>query len=90
MGIFAISYDLSSPTQNYDNLYRAIESCGSWWRCLESTWLLSSNMTALDIANRLWGELDADDKLLVTPVAPGSAWAGITGECEVWLRANLP
>lgn len=89
MGVFAVSYDLSSPSRNYDNLYEALQSCGDWCHCLDSTWLVSSNLTAIDIANRLWRVLDSDDSLLVTPVASGSAWAGFTGECGAWLRANL-
>lgn len=35
--IYAINYDLKRPGQNYEKLYEAIKSCGTWWHYLGST-----------------------------------------------------
>lgn len=91
MTIYVISYDLNRPGQDYKELHEAIKVCGNWWHCLDSTWMVSSQMSGIDIANKLWATMDRNDKLLVTPVAAGgSAWAGFTGDCESWLKNNLP
>ncbi|WP_082549026.1 SinR family protein [Rhizobacter sp. Root404] len=89
MTVYVISYDLNRPGQNYPELFEAIKACGSWWHCLTSTWMVSSSMSALDIATKLWAVMDANDKLLVNPVAKGSSWAGFTGDCESWIKNNL-
>lgn len=90
MTVYVISYDLKRPGQNYNELYEAIKGIGSWWHCLDSTWLVISQSRAIDIANLLWPHMDGNDKLLVTPVAAGSAWAGFSGDCVNWLKSNLP
>ena len=89
MTIYVISYDLNRPSQDYKNLHDAIKVCGNWWHCLDSTWLLSTQMTAIDIAKKLGAQMDQNDKLLVTPVASGSAWAGFSGDCLSWIESNL-
>lgn len=90
MIIHVISYDLNRPDQDYKSLHEAIKECGNWWHCLDSTWMVSSNMAAIDIANKLWPQMDQNDKLIVTPVASGTSWAGFTGDCDSWIKKNLP
>ena len=38
---YLISYDLNSPGKNYAQLYAAIQKLGSWWHCLDSTWIVA-------------------------------------------------
>lgn len=90
MTIYVISYDLNNPGQDYKHLYEEIKSFESWWHCLDSTWMVSTQMAGINIANKLWAKMDRNDKLLVTPVVSGSAWAGFTGDCENWIKNNLP
>lgn len=90
MTVYVITYDLNQPGQDYKDLHESIKDCGVWWHCLDSTWMISSKMTAIDIANKLWAKMDQNDRLLVTPVASGSASAGFTGDCESWIKSNLP
>lgn len=90
MTVYVISYDLNRPGQDYGDLHDSIKAFGNYWHCLDSTWMVSSNMSAIDIAKKLWAQMDTNDKLLVTPVAPGSAWSGFTGDCETWIKKNLP
>lgn len=89
MAAYVISYDLNSPGQRYTQLTEKIKSLGSWWHCLDSTWMVSTDLTALEVANQVWSVMDPNDKLLVTPIAPGSAWAGFSGDCLTWIKNNL-
>ena len=41
MALLLIGYDLTRPGQNYPGLIEGIKELGSWWHCLDSTWLLS-------------------------------------------------
>ncbi|HVW74478.1 MAG TPA: hypothetical protein VHC39_12625 [Rhizomicrobium sp.] len=91
MTIFAIGYDLH-PTrgETYDELIAAIKGVGSWWHCLDSTWLVKTNLTAVQIRDALWRHMKQDDQLLVVQYSPpGSAWAGFSGDCQQWLKDNM-
>jgi hypothetical protein len=89
--IYVIGYDLH-PTkgETYDELIAAIKALGSWWHCLDSTWLIISNLSAVQIRDALWPHMKADDQPLAVAYAPpNSAWRGFTGDCETWLKKNM-
>lgn len=50
---YLISYDLNSPGKNYAQLYAAIQKLGSWWHCLDSTWIVAHPGPASDIRDKL-------------------------------------
>ena len=89
MTVFVISYDLRQPGRDYEKLFEKIKSLGTWWHCQTSTWMVVSDLTALQIATALWAVMDQNDRLLVNPVAPGSAWAGFDEDCVAWIKHNL-
>ena len=74
--IYAISYDLKKPGQNYEPLYNAIKSCGEWWHYLDSTWLVDTNLTADGIWTKLNKHIDKNDSALVI---------GVTRDYSGWL-----
>lgn len=67
---YLISYDLNSPGKNYAQLYAAIQKLGSWWHCLDSTWIVAHPGPASDIRDKLAPYLDRNDALIVC-VVPG-------------------
>lgn len=77
--IYSINYDLKRPGQNYDDLYKAIQSCGAWWHYLGSTWLVDTNLNASGIWDRLAPYIDKNDRVLIT---------GITKDVSGWLPAD--
>lgn len=79
--IYAINYDIKKPGQNYQSLYEAIKSCGTWWHYLDSTWLVDTNLTADSIWKKLAPNIDKNDSVLVIEVTqdysgwlPQKAW----------------
>lgn len=90
MAIYVIGYDLH-PTkgETYDELIDAIKGLGTWWHCLDSTWLVISNKTAGQIRDALWAHMKADDQLLVVTYSRDAAWEGFSGNCQKWLSDNL-
>lgn len=72
--VYCISYDLRKPEQNYDALYNAIKSYGTWWHQTESVWIVVTKENAVNIRDFLIKQIDSNDKLFV--VALHREWAG--------------
>jgi hypothetical protein len=91
MTIYVIGYDLHPKQgETYDELIAAIKGLGDWWHCLDSTWLIVSNLTSVQIRDHLWAYMRADDQLLVVAYAPhNSAWRGFNENCNDWLKNHM-
>ena len=76
MAIYMIGYDLHpSKGENYDKLFTALEAIGSgYWDCLDSTWLVISEKTPVQIKDELKQYLKDDDRLLVMRYGEAAAW----------------
>jgi len=84
-----ITYDLNRPGQNYNDLFEAIKAIGTWWHCLDSTWIVKSNLTAVQIRDSLSTKIDKNDSLLVVVLSGVGAWTGFSDDCSNWLKDNL-
>lgn len=89
MPVFAVSCDLHQPGQNYDALYEAIKGCGTWWHYLDSTWLLSTDLTAPEIRDRITAATDSTDTLLVVKLSGAWATSGMKKQGTDWLQKHL-
>ena len=89
MNSYLIGYDLNRPEQNYTNLIAEIKKIGNWWHCLDSTWIIKSNSTAVDIINHLKTYIDENDELLVVKLSGEGAWIGFDQKCSDWLEKHL-
>jgi hypothetical protein len=91
MAIYVVGYDLHEG-QDYEDLISAIKKLGTWWHCLDSTWLVKSDSTAMEIRDYLLQHILDDDRLLVVGYGGGAAWYGFSQykpECHDWLKSNL-
>ena len=87
MKCYIISYDLRNR-RNYDSLYEAIRSYGTWAKITESTWAIVTAQSAVQIRTFLLGHMDGDDRLFVIKSGYEAAW--IRTICEdSWLKENL-
>ena len=89
MATVLITYDLASPGQKYADLHEAIQAAANWWHCVESTWIIKSDLSLEVIRDRLLASLDSNDKLLVVQLTGAAAWAGFDQDCSSWLTNNL-
>ena len=91
MALYMIGYDLHrSNEDSHDRLYEALEVIGTgYWDCLDSTWLIITDRTAVEIRDTLKQYLGNNDRLLVLRYGEGGAWLGFRDECETWLEDNL-
>jgi hypothetical protein len=73
--VLLITYDLKRPGQDYSSLHAAIKELGSWWHYLESTWLVATGSSTLQVSERLRKEIDQNDSLLIIRVTKDySGW----------------
>lgn len=94
MAVYVIGYDLHPKKgETYDNLIKAIQDLGTWWHCLDSTWMVDSSLDAGGIRDALRPHMYKDDQLLVVKYASsgGGRWAysGFTGDCAQWIKDHL-
>jgi len=90
MRTLLVGYDLNRPGQNYPGLIAALKAAPLWWHYLDSTWLLRTEETPVELRNRLAGLIDAGDELLVVEVTGrAAAWSGFDQNAGEWIRNNL-
>ena len=58
MSTLLVGYDLDRPAQNYANLEAAIKSVGDWWHHLDSTWLVVTPNTPMQVRDLLAQHID--------------------------------
>lgn len=90
MTTYMIGYDLNKAGKNYDGLIAAIkEVANGYWHHLDSTWIIHSESSAIDIRDKLAAHLDSDDELLVCKIGAPGAWQGFNDRGSSWLKDNL-
>lgn len=89
MKTYLIGYDLNKAGQDYTAVIEAIKKLGTWWHCLDSTFLVKCDYTAVQIRDYLKQHIDQNDELLVAQVSGDAAWTGFSDNCSSWLKNNL-
>jgi hypothetical protein len=90
MSTLLVGYDLNKPGQQYAPLIEKLKGLGGWWHCLDSTWLISTTLTPVQLRDQLKPLIDVSDELLVIDVSGDqAAWRGFETKCSDWLVQNL-
>jgi hypothetical protein len=86
-----IGYDLNKTGQDYTKLIEKIRALfPTWWHCLDSTWIVQTSLTTVQVRDALLPLIDSNDELLVVALAKGDgAWYGFDTVCNDWLLTNL-
>jgi hypothetical protein len=92
MASYLIGYDLNRPIgeDDYTEMITTIkENFPTWWHNLDSTWIVRTEMTAVEIRNLLMPLIDSGDELLVVGLTGAGAWTGFNLKGSQWLKNNL-
>ena len=89
MASVLITYDLITPGKKYTDLHDSIKTLGSWWHCVDSTWIIKSDFSLVQIRDELKKHVDSNDKLVVLALSGAGAWIGLDKNCSEWLATNL-
>jgi len=84
---YIISYDLRNK-RDYESLYEAIKSYGTWAHVTESTWAVVTSQKAKEVRDFLSESLDDDDRIFVVKSGVEAAWRHVICRDE-WLKENL-
>lgn len=89
MATYIISYDLvKAGAKDYTNLYNAIKSLGKWAKVVESTWVVVSELSIVEVRDSLTLHMDATDRIIVAKSGNAGAWKNVICSNE-WLKTNL-
>jgi hypothetical protein len=87
---YLIGYDLNKSGKNYDGLIDKIKEIPTlWWHHLDSTWIIKTDQSAVQVRDQLKPYLDSDDELLVVRLTGEGAWTGFNERGSKWLKDNL-
>lgn len=90
MKTLLIEYDLSKPGQNYPGLIDYIKSVPNWAHHLKSGWMIKTNLTPIELRDKLKGFMDKNDKVIVIDItSDAAAWSGLSKELSDWIRRHL-
>ena len=90
MAVHMIVYDLQRQGQKYPEIDKKIQSItGKYWRILESTWIVQTDLTAVQVREMISPLTDANDKLVVVRLSGEAAWKGFGDEGNSWLSDVL-
>ena len=85
-----VGCDLNKSGQNYDKLIDALKSnYDNWWHHLDSTWLIKTSKTCVEVRDDLKTLIDGNDELLVAELTGTAAWTGFSDKGSTWLKNNL-
>ena len=83
-----IEYDLRQPDRDYDALYKAIKDYGTWAHVTESTWLIKTDETCVQVGDKLLELMDSNDRLFVGELTGNAAWYNTICESQ-FLKDNV-
>lgn len=72
-----IEYDLQKPGRDYDALYEAIKSYGTWAHVTESTWFIKTEDSCAQVRDKLKQVVDSNDRLFVATLTGEAAWHNV-------------
>lgn len=86
--LYMITYDLYRPQQNYAGLFAAIQAEGPALRCLQSVWLLRTNVDINMLQTRLMPNIDGNDRILIVDIThrPRNGW--MNRNIWTWMQQN--
>ena len=82
-----ISYDLNSPSQDYDRVFDKIKTLGNWAKVQKSLWYVDSNLSAQAAADAVHTVMDNNDSLIVIDSTNNDAyWYGFSEEVSLQIQ----
>lgn len=88
MNSIIVTYDLRSPGRDYSELYKKLKSYTGWAKITESTWLLKTALSCVDVRDDILSVIDNNDRLFVTKSTGEAAWRNVICDND-YLKENL-
>ena len=86
---YIITYDLSEPGQQYEELLKRIKAYPQWARLGGSAYIIITPDNHVQVRDNLKVNFDNNDKLFVGTIKAPAAWYNLGDEVSQWLNNNL-
>jgi hypothetical protein len=89
---YLITFDLGKYERRYDGINAAIQQLAGdngWWHRLSTTWIIRSDLTAVQIATYLSNLFDLNDRLMVVQLERDWATYHLPHDAAEWLRTHV-
>ncbi len=94
MAVYIIGYDINKEGAAYQAASKALIEAikarfPTYWHHLDSTWLVTTESSAVQVRDALTPYLDTNDELLVIQHQGEAAWIGFSERASSWLKDQL-
>ena len=91
MSVYIVTYDLrkNSTPEDYKKLINLIKEDGVWACLGESSYLVESDLSAVELRDKFKQALDGNDLLFVGKVTAPAAWRGYSEDVTNWIKNKL-
>lgn len=91
MAVYIVTYDLDkeSTSESYTRLISLIKEEGVWACLGGSSYLVESELKAVELRDKFKQVLDGNDKLFVGVVSAPAAWIGYSKQVSDWIKEKL-
>jgi len=88
--MYLVSYDLKGgEPSEYQKLYEEFDTFDDCKKCLESSWLVVTSKTCVEVRDQLRAMLKENDLIVVVPYGPTRA-SWLPNEVIAWIKERLP
>jgi hypothetical protein len=86
MAVYLINYKLRTPLKDYQPFHAAVKTMANgWFSYFDDSWLINTNLSPKEIAEKLYPHMTKDDRLLVIKVTR-DYYGWLPEEGWKWLR----
>lgn len=91
MAVYIVTYDLDkeSTSESYTRLISLIKEEGVWACLGGSSYLVESELKAVELRDKFKQVLDGNDKLFVGVVSAPAAWIGYSKQVSDWIKEKF-
>lgn len=90
MSIYIVTYDLrhNSNSEDYNNLISLIKEEGVWACLGDSSYLIESDSSVVDLRNKYKQVLGCNALLFIGKVTAPAAWTGYSEDVTNWIKKS--
>jgi hypothetical protein len=82
-----VNYDLKGPVGGYNQFFLVLQNEGPWWHFMTSTWLINTQSTPKQLAEKLTPLIQQGDWLLVSHLST-EYWGWLPKDAWDWIAAQ--
>ncbi len=89
MAVYSVSYDLNAPDKKYEDVYKVLKGFAGWNHIMESTWLISTNLTPNQVLEKFKPHLDSNDRMFISKVYADQYSGWLSDKQWEWVRTHV-